>query len=98
MQDSLLTSDLLEITNSNNVSEYFDAKTKVGDINKKISWIITHKRQSELALVASLTTHKSVSVRRKLAEAFRVLGLESDITILQNWLEIEADRQTYVSI
>jgi exodeoxyribonuclease VII large subunit len=101
MQESLLTSNLLDVQDQNstkNQNSYFDAKTKVGEINKRISWIITHKQRSELGLLTELTTHKSVSVRRKLIEAYRVLGEEADIPELQIWQEIEGDRQTFVAI
>ena len=76
----------------------FPPKMKVGDINAQVSWIITHKRPEELGDLEVLTQHKSVSVRRKVAGAYRALGEEKHVPLLEAWLGQESDRETYVQI
>lgn len=76
----------------------FSPQMKVGEINREVSWIITHKQHRELPNLEVLLDHKSVSVRRKVAQAYRELGQKSDRELLTRWLSKEADRQTYVAI
>jgi exodeoxyribonuclease VII large subunit len=71
---------------------------KVADINDKLSWIITHKNKDEIGDVLSLYKHKSVSVRRKLAETLGALGDDKEIEYLANWQEMEPDRKTWLLI
>ncbi|MBC7471886.1 MAG: exodeoxyribonuclease VII large subunit [candidate division SR1 bacterium] len=74
------------------------ADQKVADINDKLNWIITHKDKSELLGILDLNKHKSVSVRRKLAELIANLGDEKEIEYLINWQNQESDRKTWLSI
>ena len=89
---------LLDTDTHQEQQERFPPKMKVGEINAQVSWIVTHKRPEELADLDVLTRHKSVSVRRKVAGAYRQLGEEKHIPLLQEWLGRESDRETYVGI
>ena len=71
---------------------------KVAEINDKLNWILTHKSNADLVEVAVLNSHKSVSVRRKLAEVFGLLGTEANNQYLRDWQQIESDRKTWISI
>lgn len=74
------------------------ADQKVADINDKLNWIITHKDKSGLDDILDLNKHKSVSVRRKLAELLAGLGDEKEIEYLTDWQNQESDRKTWLSI
>jgi exodeoxyribonuclease VII large subunit len=71
---------------------------KVAEINEKLNWIITHKNKEDLVDVLNLSNHKSVSVRRKLADAMGALGGEKDLNYLALWQEQEPDRKTWLLI
>jgi exodeoxyribonuclease VII large subunit len=71
---------------------------KVAHINEKLNWIITHKDKSDLQDILDLNKHKSVSVRRKLAELLAGLGDEKEIDYLTNWQNQESDRKTWLYI
>jgi exodeoxyribonuclease VII large subunit len=74
------------------------ADQKVAQINDRLNWILTHKEKNELASVLVLSSHKSVSVRRKLSELIASLGEESEIEYLTMWQNKESDRKTWLSL
>ena len=71
---------------------------KVAEINDRLNWILTHKSNADLTEIAVLNSHKSVSVRRKLAEVFGLLGTEANNQYLRDWQQVESDRKTWISI
>jgi exodeoxyribonuclease VII large subunit len=74
------------------------ADQKVAEINDKLNWITTHKNRDDIETILDLNKHKSVSVRRKLADAIGTLGNESEVEYLKNWQDRESDRKTWLSI
>jgi exodeoxyribonuclease VII large subunit len=97
--------DLITPMTSKNIDNLFQEEVpqnlvdqKVAEINDKLNWIITHKQKSDLQDVLDLNRHKSVSVRRKLAELLAGLGDEKEISYLTKWQNQESDRKTWLSI
>lgn len=76
----------------------FTPDMKAGEVTNTLAWIITQKKPEALAEVRPLSSHKSVAVRRKAVEAFRVLGTESDVAFLGQWKSKEGDRKAFVAI
>jgi exodeoxyribonuclease VII large subunit len=80
-------------------SGIFDGSGKtVHEINTYLDGVGTHKDTSALSQLTQLQTHKSVSVRRKLAALFGKLADNSYITHLSNWKETESDRTTWLAL
>jgi exodeoxyribonuclease VII large subunit len=71
---------------------------KANEILAVISRIITQKTKSEMSLITTLTSYKSVAVRRKLADAYSVLGEMKDLEKLEYWKTSESDRKTFILI
>jgi exodeoxyribonuclease VII large subunit len=94
------------------ISEIFTKEMKVADVNKQLDIILTHRRVMFYEQVLALKSHKSIAVRRKLAENIWKLSVElarqSDgdfeaeklgkIVELNTWQEQEGDRQTWLNL
>ncbi len=76
----------------------FTPDMKAGEVSNVVSWVITQKKSDSLSELRALSTHKSVAVRRKVVEAFRMLGTESDLAFLEQWKSKEGDRKAFVAI
>jgi exodeoxyribonuclease VII large subunit len=74
------------------------SEQKVADVNERLSWILTHKSKESIGEILSLNNHKSVSVRRKLAEVLGALGGDKEVDFLQTWQSGESDRKTWLLI
>jgi exodeoxyribonuclease VII large subunit len=73
-----------------------DPTQKVAELNKRISWITTHRKARQAPDLLKLKTHKSVAVRRKVATSLAIIGDLDMLTELKSWQEEESDRQTWL--
>lgn len=71
---------------------------KVSEISDYIKWITTQKKTDELVNILLFKSHKSVAVRRLLAQSVAILGDESIIETLEEWKQNESDRKTWILI
>jgi exodeoxyribonuclease VII large subunit len=69
---------------------------KVNEILTQIKWIITHRKSEFVGKLLTLQTHKSVAIRRKIAEGLSQLGGKDNIETLQTWQSNESDRETWI--
>jgi exodeoxyribonuclease VII large subunit len=79
------------------ISEKWESK-KVAEITDYIKWVMTQKKYDEVNSLLTLSSHKSVAVRRLLAQAVAQIGEEVVIPNLEEWKNQESDRKTWVLI
>ncbi|NJK71324.1 MAG: exodeoxyribonuclease VII large subunit [Thermales bacterium] len=71
---------------------------KANEIVNELNLAITQRDVGSVESFLDLKKHKSVSVRRKLAELLAELGDQSKTDFLKNWQNLESDRPTWIKI
>jgi len=69
---------------------------KAKDISAQIDWVVTHRKIDYLENLLQLRFHKSVAIRRKVAQGVGFLATIGDLESLQKWQLSESDRQTWL--
>jgi exodeoxyribonuclease VII large subunit len=70
----------------------------VKEISEYIKWVATQKNRDEVGNVLVFYTHKSVAVRRLVAQTVAIIGTEQVIPHLETWKTTESDRKTWVML
>lgn len=81
-----------------NSDDFLSPSKKVADLNKEIEWVFTHHKKEFLEQILLLFRHKSVSVRRKVADGIIKIADKNIIRSLQDWKNFEPDRKVWLSI
>lgn len=95
-------SDLFNNSNQPNPSsttlekDFLNPESKVNELVKEIDWVITQRKNEYLHDILKLTNHKSVQVRRKIANGLIFLVKKDNLYEVKKWQENESDRQTWV--
>jgi exodeoxyribonuclease VII large subunit len=77
-------------------TDFLNPKLKVRELGSQINWIVTHRKYDYTDQLFALSNHPSVSIRRKVAEAFGVLGSKEDLDNLRAWQLKESDRDAWI--
>lgn len=83
---------------SSNTSEFLNINSKAKELTEQVEWVITHRKTEYLAELLGLQNHKSVSIRRRVANSLGKLGQLSNVVDIQNWMLVEPDRQTLLTL
>ncbi len=70
----------------------------VKEISEYIKWVATQKNHDEIGNVLAFYSHKSVAIRRLVAQTAAGIGNESVIALLEEWKTTESDRKTWILI
>lgn len=85
-----------ELAETNEQSSFLNIDLKAKEILPQINWIITQRKAEYLSDLLALSGHKSVAVKRKIAEGIGIIGSKDDADKVQIWLDSEADRETWL--
>jgi exodeoxyribonuclease VII large subunit len=77
-------------------TNFLDINLKAKEIRDQISWVLTQRKSDLLPDLLTLKKHKSIQIRRMVADAIGVLGDEKFINELQHWQVEESDRKTWL--
>ncbi len=80
------------------VSEFLHINLKAKELMAQVEWVITHRKTEYLSELLSLQAHKSVSIRRRVATGLGKLGQMSIVLDIQNWMLVESDRETLLTL
>jgi len=100
-QNSITTNPSDSVAVAENPSQsslFLSPQLKAQEVLAQIKWVATHRKTEYLADLVALFSHKSVAVRRRIAETIAVVGNKEIIAQLEELKAQEADRQTWLLI
>ena len=69
---------------------------KAREILPQLDWVFTHRKIEYLSTILALRNHKSVQVRRKVAQSISFIAKKENLQDLQTWQLQESDRETWL--
>jgi len=79
-------------------SNFLSVEAKAAEALQQIKWVGTQRKTEYLSDLLVLQNHKSVAVRRLLAETLPLVGDKSINPQLSSWMAQEGDRKTWLLI
>lgn len=76
--------------------DFLNIQNKAKEILGQVDWVITHRKIDYLQKLMVLRSHKSVAVRRKVAQGVGFLATKQDVEEIQKWQLAESDRETWL--
>jgi exodeoxyribonuclease VII large subunit len=77
---------------------FLDPSAKAAEITRDIQWIATHRASQCIDDLIALSTHKSMAVRRKIAQTLTLFAPQDKLSQIQQWQARESDRTTWLHL
>jgi exodeoxyribonuclease VII large subunit len=76
--------------------EFLSLGGKAKELGKQIDWVFTQRKTEYLSQVLLLQRHKSVAIRRKIADGLGKIAGKEILEQIKQWQDLESDRQTWL--
>jgi exodeoxyribonuclease VII large subunit len=78
--------------------EFLEPNLPIKTLISQLNWILTQNKVEYLDLALELNKHKSVALKRKLAEVVGKLADKNQLEIIKLWQKTESDRKTWLAL